>query len=235
MELFFVLGTATSDPFLERQRLNRELVDALNSRLESVIAGGPPAAREKYLDRGKLMVRDRVNLLLDPHTPFIELSPMAAYDQYDNQFPSAGIVTGIGLIHGMETVIIAKDATVKDQSTIFLGGPPLVKAATGEVVSSKELGGAMVHASVSGVADHLAGNDQDALQKCRDIFETIQVPNRQELDREPSKEPLYDIGEIYGLIPRSNREPVDVRELIARLVDAVFDLAYWNWGLKPAL
>jgi 3-methylcrotonyl-CoA carboxylase beta subunit len=302
----------SSASFTERQQANRELVDSLVSKLETVTLGGPPAAREKYQSRGKLLVRDRINLLLDPNTPFMELSPLAAYEQYDNQFPSAGIVTGIGLIHQKEVVIIANDATVKGgtyiketikkhlraqeialqnhlpcvylvdsggvflpnqaevfpdkndfgriffnqarlsaegipqvavvmgsctaggayvpamsdetiivrgQGTIFLGGPPLVKAATGEVVSSEELGGAMVHTSVSGVADHLADNDQDALQKCRDIFETIQVPDRQELDRKPSQEPLYDIGEIYGLIPRSNREPFDVRELIARLVD----------------
>jgi len=274
--------------------------------------GGAVSAREKHQSRAKLLVRHRINLLLDPNTPFIELSPLAAYGQYKEQFPSAGIVTGIGMIHGKEVVIIANDATVKggtyiketikkhlraqeialqnhlacvylvdsggvflpnqadvfpdrddfgriffnqaqlssegipqvavvlgsctaggayvpamsdetiivkDQGTIFLGGPPLVKAATGEEVSAEELGGAVVHTSISGVADHLADNDQDALQKCRDIFETIQVPNRQLLDMKPSKDPLYDLEEIYGLIPQSNRESMDVRELIARLVD----------------
>jgi 3-methylcrotonyl-CoA carboxylase beta subunit len=301
-----------SASFLERQKTNQALADSLRVRLESVSSGGPVEAREKYRSRGKLLVRDRINLLLDPNTPFIELSPLAAYDQYDNQFPSAGIVTGIGLVHNKEVVIIANDATVKggtymketikkhlraqeialqnqlpciylvdsggvflpyqsevfpdkndfgriffnqaqlsaggitqvavvmgsctaggayvpamsdetiivkNQGTIFLGGPPLVKAATGEEVSAEELGGGMVHASVSGVADHLADSDQDALQKCRDIFETIQIPERQELDRIPTKDPLYDLEEIYGLIPRSMRESIDVRELIARLVD----------------
>ena len=107
----------------------------------------------------------------------------------------------------------------KDQGTIFLGGPPLVKAATGEVVTAEELGGGDVHTRISGVADHLAENDQDALQICRDIFETIQVPPRQLLDLKPVKDPLYDIEEIYGLIPVSGREQVEVREIIARLVD----------------
>ena len=302
----------SSVSFLEREKTNRELADSLRVHLESVSSGGSTDAREKYLSRGKLLVRDRINLLLDPNTPFIELSPLAAYEQYDNQFPSAGIVTGIGMVHDKEVVIIANDATVKggtyiketikkhlraqeialqnklpciylvdsggvflphqsevfadrndfgriffnqarlsadgipqvavvmgsctaggayvpamsdetiivkEQGTIFLGGPPLVKAATGEEVSAEELGGGMVHASVSGVADHLADNDQDALQKCRDIFETIQIPERQELDIKPSKDPLYDMEEIYGLIPRSVRESLDVRELIARLVD----------------
>jgi len=302
----------SSESFRQQQDFNRGLVEELRSRLESVSQGGPPAAREKYLSRGKLLVRDRINLLLDPDTPFLELSPLAAFEQYDNQFPAAGMVTGIGLIHGKEVVVIANDATVKggtyiketikkhlraqeialqnqlasvylvdsggvflpnqaevfpdkddfgriffnqaqlsargipqvavvmgsctaggayvpamsdetiivkDQGTIFLGGPPLVKAATGEEVSSEELGGAFVHTSVSGVADHLADNDQDALQKCRDIFETIQQPERQELDIKPSREPRFDMEEIYGLIPRSVREPMDVREVIARLVD----------------
>jgi 3-methylcrotonyl-CoA carboxylase beta subunit len=302
----------SSEVFLERKKANKDLADALRSRLESVSLGGPAAAREKYQGRGKLLVHDRINLLLDPNTPFLELSPLAAFDQYDNQFPSAGMVTGIGRIHRKEVVVVANDATVKggtyiketikkhlraqeialqnqlpivylvdsggvflpnqsevfpdkndfgriffnqaqlsaagipqvavvmgsctaggayvpamsdetiivkNQGTIFLGGPPLVKAATGEEVSAEELGGGKVHSSVSGVADHLAENDQDALQICRDIFETIQGPGRQELEVLPSREPLYDAEEIYGLIPGSPREPVDVRELIARLVD----------------
>lgn len=301
-----------SESFLNRQRINRGLADDLRSHLQEVSSGGPPEAREKYLSRGKLLARDRINLLLDPNTPFMELSALAANGQYDDQFPSAGIVTGIGLIHRKEVVVIANDATVKGgtyvretikkhlraqeialqnhlpcvylvdsggvylpeqsevfadrddfgrifynqarlsaqgipqiavvmgsctaggayvpamsdetiivkgQGTIFLGGPPLVKAATGEEVSAEELGGGLMHATVSGVADHLAENDQDAIQKCRDLFETIGGPERQALDLSASRDPLHDPDEIYGLIPDSVREPFDVRELIARLVD----------------
>jgi len=298
--------------FRKRLRRNKELLETLRSRLEAVSNGGSTDAREKHLSRGKLLVRDRINLLVDPNTPFLELSPLAANGQYKDQFPSAGLVTGIGLIHGKEVVIIANDATVKGgtyiketikkhlraqdiamqnrlasvylvdsggvflpqqaevfpdrddfgriffnqarlsaegipqvavvmgsctaggayvpamsdetiivkgQGTIFLGGPPLVKAATGEEVSAEELGGGLVHTRISGVADHLAVNDQDALQICRDIFETIQVPKREVLDVKPVIDPLYPMEEIYGLIPESNREQVDVREIIARLVD----------------
>lgn len=301
-----------SKEFLGKKSRNLTLLSTLRTRLETTTKGGSQKAREKHLERGKLLVRDRINLLVDPNTPFLELSPLAATDQYDNQFPSAGLVTGIGLIHNKEVVIIANDATVKggtyiketikkhiraqeialqnhlasvtlvdsggvflpnqaevfpdrddfgrifynqaqlsakgipqvsvvmgsctaggayvpamsdetiivkDQGTIFLGGPPLVKAATGEVVTAEELGGSQVHTQISGVADHMAENDQDALQICRDIFETIQPPPRQQLDVKPVKDPLYDIEEIYGLIPLSNKEQVDVREIIARLVD----------------
>ena len=301
-----------SEQFRSRYRYHKELADGLKTRLASVIHGNAAGAREKHLSRGKLLARDRINLLVDPNTPFLELSPLAAFDQYDNQFPSAGIVTGIGLIHGKEAVVIANDATVKggtyiketikkhlraqeialqnrlplvylvdsggvflpnqaevfpdrddfgrifyyqarlsaegipqvavvmgsctaggayvpamsdetiivrEQGTIFLGGPPLVKAATGEEVTAEELGGGQVHASISGVVDHLADNDQDALQRCRDIFETIQPPPGQPLELHPVSDPLYDPEEIYGVLPESGREPVDVREIIARLVD----------------
>lgn len=308
--------TSHTDPaseiFQRRKTIHTGLADELKARLESVVHKSAPSAREKHLSRGKLLARDRINLLVDPNTPFLELSPLAAFDQYDNQFPSAGIVTGIGLIHGKEVVIIANDATVKggtyiketikkhlraqeiamqnhlplvylvdsggvflpnqaevfpdrddfgrifynqarlssegipqvsvvmgsctaggayvpamsdetiivrEQGTIFLGGPPLVKAATGEEVSAEELGGGHVHATISGVVDHLADNDQAALQQCRDIFETIQPPPRQPLERYPVTDPLYDIEEMYGILPESNREAVDVREIIARLVD----------------
>jgi acetyl-CoA carboxylase carboxyltransferase component len=289
-----------------------ELRRELRSKLEFVISESVPGAREKHLARGKLLARDRINLLVDPNTPFLELSTLAAIDQYENQFPSAGLVTGIGLIHGKETVIIANDATVKggtyvketikkhlraqeiamqnrlplvylvdsggvflpqqaevfpdrddfgriffnqarlsadgipqvsvvmgsctaggayvpamsdetiivkEQGTIFLGGPPLVKAATGEEVTAEELGGGQVHATISGVVDQLADNDQDALQRCRDIFESIQPAERQPLELHPVKDPLYEIEEIYGVIPQSIREPVDVRDIIARIVD----------------
>jgi 3-methylcrotonyl-CoA carboxylase beta subunit len=302
----------TGTQFQERKKQSLKLLDDLRSKLEFVVNESVPGAREKHLSRGKLLARDRINLLLDPNTPFLELSSLAAVDQYENQFPSAGLVTGIGLIHGKETVIIANDATVKggtyiketikkhlraqeiamqnrlplvylvdsggvflpnqaevfpdrddfgrifynqarlsadgipqvsvvmgsctaggayvpamsdetiivkEQGTIFLGGPPLVKAATGEEVTAEELGGGQVHAAISGVVDQLADNDQDALQRCRDIFESIQPAERQPLERHPVKDPMYDIEEIYGLIPQSAREPVDVRDIIARIVD----------------
>ncbi len=298
--------------FRQRKEFHSALLNNYRSSLAEVISGGTTVAREKHTARGKLLVRDRIDLLIDPNTPFLELSPLAAYEQYDNQFPSAGIVTGIGVIHGKETIIIANDATVKggtyveetikkhlraqeialknhlpavylvdsggvflpnqaevfpdkedfgrifynqarlsaagipqiaivmgsctaggayvpamsdetiivkDQGTIFLGGPPLVRAATGENVTAEELGGGVVHTSISGVADHLAENDRDALQICRNIFETLQMPERQNLERIPVKEPLYDPEEIPGILPVSGREPYDVREIIARLVD----------------
>jgi len=298
--------------FLEREETNKQLLASLQTRLESTLLGGSPGARKKHQSRGKLLVRERINLLVDPNTPFLELSPLAAYGQYEDQFPAAGLVTGIGLIHNKEVVVIANDATVKggtyvketikkhlraqeialqnhlacvylvdsggvflpdqaevfpdrndfgrifynqarlsaegipqvavvmgsctaggayvpamsdetiivkEQGTIFLGGPPLVKAATGEEVTAEELGGGHMHTSISGVADHLADNDPDALQKCRDIFETIQEPERQSLDIKAPREPLYQVEEIYGLIPSSHREQTDIREIIARLVD----------------
>jgi 3-methylcrotonyl-CoA carboxylase beta subunit len=304
-------GTS-SEEFLERRDRNLFLLEELRSRLEAVTQGGPETARKKHMERGKLLVRDRINLLLDPNTPFLELSPLAAYGQYNDQFPSAGLVTGIGLVHGKEVMIVANDATVKggtyiketikkhlraqeiafqnrlaciylvdsggvflpnqadvfpdrddfgriffnqarlsaegipqvalvmgsctaggayvpamsdetiivrDQGTIFLGGPPLVKAATGEEVTAEELGGGVVHATISGVADHLAENDRDALRMCRDIFETIQVPRRQKLDLRPVRDPLYPMEDLYGLIPKTHRESIDVREIIARLAD----------------
>ena len=301
-----------SPEFLERKKFHDSLLEQYRDILSKVTAGGPQKARDKHTSRGKLLARDRIDLLLDPNTPFLELSSLAAWDQYDNQFPSAGIVTGIGMIHGKETVIIANDATVKggtyieetikkhlraqeialrnqmpcvylvdsggvflpkqadvfpdrddfgrifynqarlsaagipqvavvmgsctaggayvpamsdetiivkNQGTIFLGGPPLVKAATGEEVSAEELGGGHVHTSISGVADHLAENDRDALQICRNIFETIQLPERQKIDRKTPVQPRYSPAEIPGILPLSGREPYDVREIIARLVD----------------
>ncbi|MFO7934250.1 MAG: carboxyl transferase domain-containing protein [Bacteroidales bacterium] len=305
------INPASEEFFARKQRTLETLTD-LRSRVVAATQGGPEQSREKHLSRGKLLVRDRINLLLDANTPFLELSPLAAFGQYEDQFPSAGIVTGIGLIHGKEVMIVANDATVKggtyiretikkhlraqqialqnrlacvylvdsggvflpdqaevfpdrddfgrifynqarlsaegipqvsvvmgsctaggayvpamsdetiivrEQGTIFLGGPPLVRAATGEEVTAEELGGGRVHTSVSGVADHLADNDRDALQRCRDIFETIQVPDRQHLERKAVKDPLYDMEELYGLIPDSLKEPFDIREIIARLVD----------------
>ena len=297
-------------------RQNREnylkILSEFREKLASTSHGGPEKDRDRHKNRGKLLARERIDLLLDPNTPFLELSAMAAYDQYKNSFPSAGIVTGIGVIHGRETIIIANDATVKggtyiketikkhlraqeialenhlacvylvdsggvflpeqakvfadrndfgrffynqarlsamgvpqisvvmgyctaggayvpamsdeviivkNQGTIFIGGPPLVKAATGEVVSAEELGGAVVHTSVSGVADHLAENDHHALQICRNIFETLKGNPKQKLDRIASEEPAYDPEELYSIAPVNIRKAVDSREIIMRMVD----------------
>ncbi len=283
-----------------------------HEKLKEVHTNRPSSSLTKHKDRGKLLARERIDLLVDPLTPFLELSPLAALDQYDDQFPSAGIITGIGIIRDRETMIIANDATVKggtyiketikkhiraqeialqnnlpcvymvdsggvflprqaevfpdrfdfgrifynqarlsamgipqisivlgsctaggayipamsdetiivkNQGTIFIGGPPLVKAATGEDVSAEELGGAFVHTSVSGVADHLADNDHHALQICRNIFESLKLPERQKLDLKEAIEPLYSAEEIYGILPASSRESFDVKEIIARIVD----------------
>jgi len=295
---------------------NRKAYEGLLDEYRRVIVentqGGSPGAVKRHKERGKLLARDRINLLIDHNTPFLELSSLAAYNQYDNQFPSAGIVTGIGVIHGRETIIIANDATVKggtymqftikkhlraqeiamennlpciylvdsggaflpeqdtvfpdrdhfgrffynqarmsamripqisivmgsctaggayvpamsdetiivkEQGTIFLGGPPLVKAATGEEVTAEELGGAEVHTSISGVADHFADNDTHAIQICRNIFENLQPRQKQFLETIPIEEPLYDPKELYGIAPIDLRKMVDPREIIMRIVD----------------
>jgi 3-methylcrotonyl-CoA carboxylase beta subunit len=301
-----------TDLFIQQKNAYLDLMSTYRERLALVSKGGPEGAVMRHQKRGKLLARERIDLLIDPNTPFMELSVMAAWDSYDNQFPSAGIVTGIGVIHGRETVIVANDATVKggtyiketirkhiraqeialqnhlpcvymvdsggvflpeqanvfpdrfdfgrffynqaklsslgipqisivmgsctaggayvpamsdetiivrNQGTIFIGGPPLVKAATGEEVTSEELGGALVHTSVSGVADHLAENDQHAIQICRDIFLTLKSPDRQKLELAPVEEPFYDPEELYGIAPVDFRKPVDSREIIARMVD----------------
>ncbi len=301
-----------SAEFQEQQQAYQELMDEYKGKLRRALQGGSEKARAKHQERGKLLARDRINLLVDPNTPFLELSPLAAHGMYDDQFPSAGVVSGIGIIHGKEAIISANDATVKggtyvaesikkhiraqeiamdnrlpcvylvdsggvflpeqanvfpdrfdfgrffynqanlsaqgipqiavvmgsstaggayvpamsdeviivkNQGTIFLGGPPLVKAATGEEVTPEELGGADVHTSISGVADHMAENDRHALQICRSIFETLPQQERQVLDRYPTEEPLYDPQELYGIAPINFKKPVDSREIIMRLVD----------------
>ncbi len=280
--------------------------------MQQVMQGGPENAIEKHRSRNKLLPRERIDLLIDPGTPFLELSTLAAHDQYNNAFPSAGMVTGIGVIHGHETVIVANDATVKggtyvketirkhiraqeiamqnnlpcvylvdsggvflpnqaevfpdrndfgriffnqarlsaqgcpqisvvmgsstaggayipamsdeciiikNQGTIFIGGPPLVKAATGEVVTPEELGGAEVHTTKSGVADHFAENDQHAISICRSIFETIQPREKQRLDIKTPEEPLYDPRELPGIMEADPKKQCDPYEIIARLTD----------------
>jgi len=287
-------------------------VDVLRQLIRRFGSGGSNANVVKHTGRGKLTARQRVDLLLDADTPFLELSPLASYDQYNNDFPGAGIVTGIGRVHGREAVIVANDATIKggtyiaetikkhlraqeiagennlpcvylvdsggiflpdqarafpdksdfgrifynqailssqgipqialvmgsctaggayvpamsdetiivrNQGTIFLGGPPLVKAATGEEVSAEELGGARVHTAISGVADHLAENDAHAIRICRSIFESLSLPDKQPIAAVSPEEPLYDPAELYGILPLSVRENPDPREIIARIAD----------------
>ncbi len=298
--------------FQENRRYHEALAEQLRERIRSAQQGGPPEQRERHRQRGKLLVRERIDALVDPDTPFLELSPLAAYGLYDDEAPCAGIVTGIGIVHGREAMIIANDATVKggtyypltvkkhlraqeialenrlpciylvdsggaflplqaeifpdrdhfgrifynqarmsalgipqiavvmgsctaggayvpamsDETvivegtgTIFLGGPPLVKAATGEEVSAEELGGGDVHTRISGVADHLARNDHHALEITRNIVASLGPSQRAAFDLAPPEEPAYPPEEIYGVLPRDPRRPFDVREIIARLVD----------------
>jgi len=301
-----------SDQYKENYEKNKELHLRLKERLEKVKPGGPEKSRKRHVDRGKLPTRERVSLLFDKNTPFLELSPLAAYDMYDNDAPAAGLITGIGIVHGREVMVVANDATVKGgtyypmtilkharaqriaeenhlpcvylvdsggiylplqsgvfpdkdhfgrifynqarmsaqgiaqisavlgsctaggaylpamsdetiivrkQGTIFIGGPPLVKAATGEQVTAEELGGADVHCRTSGVTDHYAQDDKHALSICRNIIENLNRPDKFELDMAEPEEPAYDPEELYGVVPPETRKPYDIREVIARLVD----------------
>ncbi|MCB1704051.1 MAG: methylcrotonoyl-CoA carboxylase [Halioglobus sp.] len=301
-----------SDDFAANAAHMQAQVDDLKARLQTISQGGGQKARDRHTARGKLLARDRVAALLDPGSPLLELSQLAAMDVYGEDVPAAGIVTGIGRVSGQECMIVANDATVKggsyypltvkkhlraqtiaqenclpciylvdsgganlprqdevfpdrehfgriffnqasmsarnipqiavvmgsctaggayvpamadesiivkEQGTIFLAGPPLVKAATGEVVSAEELGGADVHCRTSGVADHLAQNDHHALQLARDAVARLNRVKPVSLDVKAAVEPLYDRREIYGIVPRDARQPYDVREIIARTVD----------------
>jgi 3-methylcrotonyl-CoA carboxylase beta subunit len=290
----------------------RELVTDLQQHLELVELGGGEKAREKHTKRGKMLPRERVKQLIDPGTPFLEFSPLAAHDMYDGKAPSAGIITGLGRVNGREVVIIANDATVKGgsylpitvkkhlraqeialennlpciylvdsggaflplqdeifpdrehfgrifynqaqmsaanipqiavvmgsctaggayvpamsdesiivrkQGTIFLGGPPLVKAATGEVVDAESLGGADVHCAKSGVTDHYAMDDAHALQLARDAVSYLNRRKDSPLEMRESVSPAYPVEEVYGIVSRDTRYPYKVIEIIARLVD----------------
>lgn len=301
-----------NEEFKTQKEAYIKLLKNYKNILQQAKKGGSASAVKKHKSRGKLLARERIDLLIDTHTPFMELSTLASYNMYDNQFPSAGIVTGIGVIHGRETVIIANDATVKggtynkeaikkhvraqeialenglpcvymvdsggvflpeqahvfpdkyhfgrffynqaklsamgcpqisivmgsctaggayvpamsdeniivkNQGTIFIGGPPLVKAATGEQVTAEELGGAEVHTAISGVSDHLAENDQHAIQICRNIFENLGSKEKQAFETFPIEEPLYDPEELYGIAPIDLKKPVDAREIIMRIID----------------
>jgi 3-methylcrotonyl-CoA carboxylase beta subunit len=303
--------TSSSD-FKANAEHHYRLASELNGNLEKIREGGGETARARHEGRGKLFVRERIRKLIDPGTAFLELSPLAAWEMYDGAAPSAGVITGIGTIHGREVMIVANDATVKggtyfpltvkkhlraqevamenrlpciylvdsggaflplqaevfpdrehfgrifynqanmsaagipqvavvmgsctaggayvpamsdetiivrNQGTIFLGGPPLVKAATGEVVTAEELGGGDTHSKISGVTDHLAENDEDALRIAREICSHFNRPKPSELDFQKPEEPLFDPKEIAGILPADLRKPFDIREIIARLVD----------------
>jgi len=289
------------------------LVAELVRRRSEAALGGPARARERHVARGKLLPRARVERLLDPGAPFLELSPLAANGMYDDAIHAAGLITGIGRVEGRECVIVCNDSTikggtyfpmtvkkhlraqeiarenrlpciylvdsgganlphqtdvfpdrehfgrifynqatlsaagipqiavvmgsctaggayvpamsdeciiVKGQGTIFLGGPPLVKAATGEVVSAEDLGGADVHARQSGVADHYATDDDHALMLCRRVVATFNTAKKVDIPLSTPREPIFDIGELEGLVPVDLKRQYDVREVIARLVDA---------------
>jgi len=302
------------ETFLANRERMQQLVHQLHDRVTAVRQGGGPKYLQRHRDQGKIPVRERIDLLLDRGSPFLELSPLAAFEMYDNDAPAAGIVTGIGRVSGREVLIVANDATVKggtyypltvkkhlraqqvaienrlpciylvdsggaflpmqaevfpdrehfgriffnqarmsaekipqiavvmgsctaggayvpamsDETiivngtgTIYLGGPPLVKAATGEEVTAEDLGGADVHTRLSGVADYFAEDDAHALRICRTIVTTLHGPHAKHLpaDMTAVEEPKYDPAELYGIVNADIRKPYDVREIIARLVD----------------
>ncbi len=301
-----------SADFQANAQAMRAAVEDLRRQIDAAVLGGGEVARARHTGRGKLLPRDRVQLLLDPGTPFLELSPRAAHGMYNGDAPCAGVIAGIGRVSGVDCMVVCNDATVKggtyypmtvkkhlraqevaqqnhlpciylvdsgganlpnqdevfpdrdhfgrifynqanmsaqgiaqiavvmgsctaggayvpamsdetiivkNQGTIFLGGPPLVKAATGEVVTAEDLGGGDVHTRLSGVADHLAQDDAHAIALARQIVASLN--HRKEVTaalREP-RAPLFDAEELYGVIPVDTRKPFDVREIIARLVD----------------
>ena len=303
---------SSDEQFRQNSAHHQALADELRQRLAQVRRGGSERAHQRHAEQGKLFVHDRINQLLDAGSPFLELSPLAAWDLYDGEAPGAGLVTGLGRVSGRECMIVANDATVKggtyypltvkkhlraqqialenhlpciylvdsggaflplqdevfpdvddfgriffnqatmsaagvpqiaavvgsctaggayvpamsDETiivkgtgTIFLGGPPLVKAATGEEVTAEALGGADVHTRISGVADHYAVDDAHALALVRDVVATLNTRKNVRLDLRQPEDPLYHPDELYGIIPTSFKIVYDVREIIARLVD----------------
>jgi 3-methylcrotonyl-CoA carboxylase beta subunit len=302
-----------SQEFKANQAAMHALVDALQQHIQHIALGGDEKARARHLKHGKLLPRERLQQLLDPGSPFLELSQLAAYKVYADEVPAAGIITGIGWVAGVECLIVVNDATVKggtyypltvkkhlraqeiaamnhlpciylvdsggaflplqdevfpdrdhfgriffnqaqmsaqnipqiavvmgsctaggayvpamadesimvkNQATIFLGGPPLVKAATGEVISAEELGGAEVHCRHSGVADHYAENDAHALHLARIAVSNLNRQKHHFVKRIDTVEPLYDNKELNGIVPCDPKKSFDMREIIARLVDA---------------
>ena len=303
---------AKSKEFADNATAMKALVDDLNAKMLTIAEGGGTERQNKHTARGKLLPRERVRKLLDVGSPFLELSQFAAYGMYDDQVPSAGMITGIGLVNGQECLIVANDATVKggtyfpetikkhlraqeiaeqnhlpciylvdsgganlpqqdqvfpdrdhfgriffnqanmsakgiaqiavvmgsctaggayvpamadesiivkEQGTIFLGGPPLVKAATGEEVTAEDLGGADVHCKNSGVTDHYAFDDEHALNITRSLISHLNKKKHQPWDVKLPKPPRYSKQELYGVIPTDSRKPFDIREIIARVVD----------------
>lgn len=301
-----------SEEFRENAEHNRGLARTLRERLAEAREKRSAKAVELHRSRGKLLARERIDAILDPGSPFLELSPLAAFGHYKNEAPAAGIVTGIGRVQGLEVMFFANDATVKGgtyfpltvkkhvraqevaetnrlacvylvdsggaflplqaevfpdrdhfgrifyniarmsalsvpqiaavlgsctaggayipamsdetvivkgNGTIFLGGPPLVKAATGAVVTAEELGGADVHCRISGVTDHHAADEREALEKVREIVAALNRRKPCPVLLEPPEDPAYDPEELYGIIPKDPRHSYDVREVIARLVD----------------
>ncbi|KAM7148482.1 methylcrotonoyl-CoA carboxylase beta chain, mitochondrial isoform 2-T2 [Molossus nigricans] len=271
--------------YQENYEQMKALVDQLHERAQKIKLGGSQKARELHISRGKLLARERVDGLVDPGSPFLELSQFAGYQVYGNEeVPAGGIITGIGRISGVECMIIANDATVKavdsgganlprqaeifpdrndfgrsfynmammssrniaqiavamgsctaggaylpamadeniivqKQGTIFLGGPPLVKAATGEEVSAEDLGGADVHCRKSGVTDHFAMDDYHALHIARKIVRNLNYEKKLDVAIEPSEDPLFPADELYGIVGANLKRNFDVREVIARIVD----------------
>ncbi|MCP4387921.1 MAG: methylcrotonoyl-CoA carboxylase [Gammaproteobacteria bacterium] len=302
-----------AEEFRQNSAAMLELVEDLRAKAAGIAEGGGERARDKHLGRGKLLPRDRIDHLVDPGSPFLEIGQFAGYQMYgDDNVAAGGLVIGIGRIHGQECMIVANDATVKggtyfpitvkkhlraqaiaqennlpciylvdsggahlpsqddvfpdrehfgriffnqanmsaqgipqiavvmgsctaggayvpamcdqsiivkNQGTIFLGGPPLVRAATGEIVSAEDLGGADVHARISGVVDHYAHNDEHALSMARDIVASLNRAKQSGVVLRDVIEPRYPIDDLYGIVPTSLRKPFDIREIIARLVD----------------
>jgi 3-methylcrotonyl-CoA carboxylase beta subunit len=312
MAILSTTVNARSEEFRANAAHMQIQVDDLYAKVIQISLGGGEKARQKHLERGKLLPRERIQVLLDKGSPFLEISQFAAYGLYNNEVPAAGIIAGIGRVSGQECMIVANDATVKggtyfpltvkkhlraqaialenrlpciylvdsggaflplqdevfpdrehfgrifynqatmsaqgipqvavvmgsctaggayvpamcdqsiivkEQGTIFLGGPPLVRAATGEVVSAEELGGADTHSRISGVTDHYALNDTHALAMARDVVASLNRVKNPNIALKQPREPQYLVDELYGIIPKDARKPFDIREVIARLVD----------------
>lgn len=312
MEILETEINSASEEFGENSRWMQSLVAEFREKVETIKSGGGIESIKKHKARNKLTARERIEKLIDPSSAFLEFSTLAALDMYDGAAPGAGVITGIGIIHGQECIIVANDATVKGgtyfpmtvkkhiraqevamenglpciylvdsggaflplqaevfpdkehfgkiffnqarmsaqgisqiavvmgsctaggayvpamsdeniivkgNGTIFLGGPPLVKAATGEVVDAESLGGALVHSEKSGVTDHFAEDDEHALEICRSIISTLNRKKNIPVVIKKTEEPLYPTHELYGILPKDTRKPFDIREVISRIVD----------------